>query len=73
MEAGGTEDLLLDIEEAARLLGTTVRQLRRLRFENRITYIKIGSKLRFRRGDLLNYIEANTFRPADHPGSGGQR
>ena len=73
MEAGGTEDLLLDIEEAARLLGTTVRQLRRLRFENRITYIKIGSKLRFRRGDLLNYIEANTLRPADHPGSGGQR
>ena len=73
MEAGGTEDLLLDIEEAARLLGTTVRQLRRLRFENRITYIKIGNKLRFRRGDLLDYVEANAFRPTDHPESGGRR
>jgi len=53
-------DALLDINNAAELLGTTVRHLRRLRSENRIPYTKIGSKLRFRRADLVDFIDENT-------------
>ena len=53
-------DTLLDIEGAARMLGTTVRHLRRLRSENRIPYVKLGGKLRFRRADLVGFIDANS-------------
>ena len=42
------------------MLGTTVRHLRRLRSENRIPYVKLGGKLRFRRADLVGFIEANS-------------
>ena len=58
LEQGG--DTLLDIEGAAHMLGTTVRHLRRLRSEDRIPYTKVGSKLRFRRADLVGFIEANS-------------
>ncbi len=58
LEQGG--DTLLDIEGAAHMLGTTVRHLRRLRSENRIPYVKLGGKLRFRRADLVGFIEANS-------------
>ena len=58
LEQGG--DTLLDIEGAAHMLGTTVRHLRRLRSENRIPYVKLGGKLRFRRADLVSFIEANS-------------
>lgn len=58
LEQGG--DTLLNIEGAAQMLGTTVRHLRRLRSENRIPYTKVGGKLRFRRADLVGFIDANS-------------
>ena len=65
LEQGG--DTLLDIEGAARMLGTTVRHLRRLRSENRIPYVKLGGKLRFRRADLVGFIEANSHAVVSNP------
>ena len=59
-------DTLLDIEGAARMLGTTVRHLRRLRSENRIPYVKLGGKLRFRRADLVGFIDANSHAVVSH-------
>ena len=65
LEQGG--DTLLDIEGAAHMLGTTVRHLRRLRSENRIPYVKLGGKLRFRRADLIGFIEANSHAVVSNP------
>ena len=65
LEQGG--DTLLDIEDAAHMLGTTVRHLRRLRSENRIPYVKLGGKLRFRRADLVGFIEANSHAVVSYP------
>ena len=65
LEQGG--DTLLNIEGAARMLGTTVRHLRRLRSENRIPYTKVGSKLRFRRADLVGFIDANSHGVVSDP------
>ena len=39
-------DKLLTVEEAAARLGTSTRFVRRLVFERRITYIKVGRHVR---------------------------
>ena len=65
LEQGG--DTLLNIEGAAQMLGTTVRHLRRLRSEDRIPYTKVGSKLRFRRADLVGFIDANSHGVVSDP------
>lgn len=41
-------------------MGTTVPHLRRVRPENRIPYVKLGGKLRFRRADLVGFIDAHS-------------
>ena len=51
---------LLNVDEVAHLLGTSVRHVRRLRAASRIPFVKIGAKLRFRRSELDAYIEANS-------------
>jgi excisionase family DNA binding protein len=49
---------LLTLQETADWLGTSERHVRRLVAERRITYLKIGGKLRFRRADVERFIDA---------------
>ena len=48
---------LLTAEQVATLLGTTPRHVRRLVFERRITYRKLGRYVRFHPADVEDYIE----------------
>jgi excisionase family DNA binding protein len=52
-------DKLLTWDEAAERLGTTPRHVRRLVFERRIAYRKLGRYVRFHPDDLEEYIPAN--------------
>jgi excisionase family DNA binding protein len=52
-------DKLLTWDEAAERLGTTPRHMRRLVFERRIAYRKLGRYVRFHPDDLEEYIFAN--------------
>jgi excisionase family DNA binding protein len=51
-------DRLLTVEEAADRLGTSVRFVRRLVFERRIAYTKLGRHVRIAPGDLDAFIGA---------------
>jgi|ETN02SMinimDraft_4_1059925.scaffolds.fasta_scaffold548079_1 excisionase family DNA binding protein len=61
---------LLDPEQAAVYLNTSMRHIRRLRDECRIAYVKIGGKLRYRRQDLDDYVVANTHQAIDEQETG---
>jgi excisionase family DNA binding protein len=50
-------DHLLTAEQVASGLGTTPRHVRRLVFERRITYRKLGRYVRFHPADVEDYIE----------------
>lgn len=50
--------MLLTVQEAADQLGTSVRFIRRLRAERRITFIKLGKHIRIDSNDLDSYINA---------------
>ena len=52
-------DKLLTMEEAAERLCTTPRHVRRLVFERRIAYRKVGRFVRFHPDDLAEYVSAN--------------
>jgi excisionase family DNA binding protein len=64
-------DKLLTWDEAAERLGTTPRHVRRLVFERRIAYRKLGRYVRFHPDDLEEYITASRVEvrkvPADRP------
>jgi excisionase family DNA binding protein len=51
-------DKLLTVEEAAERLGTSVRFVRRLIFERRIPFIKIGRHVRIVASDVDAFIAA---------------
>jgi excisionase family DNA binding protein len=51
-------DRLLTVEEAAERLGTSVRFVRRLVFERRIAYTKLGRHVRIAPRDLDAFIRA---------------
>jgi excisionase family DNA binding protein len=51
-------DTLLSAEQAAERLGTSVRFVRRLVFERRIAYVKLGRHVRIATGDLDAFIAA---------------
>jgi excisionase family DNA binding protein len=51
-------DALLSVEQAAERLGTSVRFVRRLVFERRIAYVKLGRHVRISSRDLDAFIEA---------------
>jgi excisionase family DNA binding protein len=53
---------LLDIEQVADLLSTTTRHVRRLVFERRISYVKVGRFVRFDPGDLARWVEEQKVR-----------
>jgi excisionase family DNA binding protein len=58
---------LLTPEEAAERLGTSLRFVRRLLFERRIAYRKLGRYVRFHPGDVEEYIAANRVEVAGAP------
>jgi excisionase family DNA binding protein len=51
-------DRLLTVEEAAERLGTSTRFVRRLIFERRIAFVKVGRHVRIASTDLDAYIRA---------------
>ena len=51
-------DPLLSVEQAAERLGTSARFVRRLVFERRIAYVKVGRHVRITARDLDAFIEA---------------
>jgi excisionase family DNA binding protein len=52
-------DKLLTMEEAAERLNITPRHVRRLVFERRIAYRKVGRFVRFHPDDLAEYIASH--------------
>jgi excisionase family DNA binding protein len=62
-------DTLLSVEQAAERLGTSVRFVRRLVFERRIAYAKLGCHVRIASGsgDLDAFIEAGRVEAAARP------
>lgn len=64
------QNSLLDVEEVASRLHVTVRHVRRLVFERRIPYLKIGSLLRFdpeEVDDWLSTLRVDVRDPARRP------
>ena len=51
-------DRLLTVDEAAERLGTSTRFVRRLIFERRIAFVKMGRHVRITPGDLDAYVAA---------------
>lgn len=49
---------LLDLAGVAAFLGTTERHVRRLVFERRIPYLKLGNRLRFDPARLVPWLES---------------
>jgi excisionase family DNA binding protein len=56
------DDKLLTLAEVAEQLNTTPRHVRRLVFERRIAYRKLGRYVRFHRDDVAEYVAAHRVR-----------
>ena len=56
-------DPLLTVDEAAELLGTGPRFVRRLIAERRIRYVKIGRHVRLPQSALIDFVSAGTVEP----------
>lgn len=56
---------LIDIGDVATILGRSERFVRRLVEENRISFIKVGKYVMFRRTDVDDWIDARTV-PQKH-------
>jgi excisionase family DNA binding protein len=54
---------LLTVDQAAELLGTKERFVRRLVAERRITFVHVGRYVRIPESAVEDYIEARTVRP----------
>ena len=61
-------DTLLSVEQAAERLGTSVRFVRRLVFERRIAYVKLGRHVRIATRDLDAFIAASRVDVGQFPG-----
>jgi excisionase family DNA binding protein len=60
-------DTLLSVEQAAERLGTSVRFVRRLVFERRIAYVKLGRHVRITGRDLEAFIRARRVEVGEFP------
>jgi len=60
-------DTLLSVEQAAERLGTSVRFVRRLVFQRRIPYVKLGRHVRITGRDLDAFIAASRVDVAELP------
>lgn len=56
---------LLTVDQAAELLGTSVRFPRRLIEERRITFVKVGRHVRIPEPAIQAYIETHTVQPIE--------
>ncbi|MGW7481534.1 helix-turn-helix domain-containing protein [Nonomuraea muscovyensis] len=56
-------DKLLTVEEAAELLNTSPRFVRRLIAERRIEFVKLGRPVRIRESAVIAYVVAGTVTP----------
>jgi excisionase family DNA binding protein len=65
-------DRLLTLAEVAERLNTTPRHVRRLVFERRIAYRKLGRYVRFHPDDVAEYVAAHRVEAA-RPASGRLR
>ena len=65
-------DRLLTMEEVAERLCTTPRHVRRLVFERRIAYRKLGRYVRFHPDDVAEFVAATRVAAATVPGVGGK-
>lgn len=59
----GTRGRLLAVDQAAELLGTGERFVRRLIAERRITYVRVGRHVRIPEAALDEYISTRTVQP----------
>jgi excisionase family DNA binding protein len=50
---------MISVEQLADELGVTVRYVRRIIAERRISYVKVGHLIRFPRAEVERWIEAN--------------
>ena len=69
-------DRLLTVADVAERLNTTPRHVRRLVFERRIAYRKLGSYVRFHPDDVAEYVAAHRVEAgvvADRPRVAGRR
>jgi excisionase family DNA binding protein len=57
-------DRLLTLAEVAERLNTTPRHVRRLMFERRIAYRKLGRYVRFHPDDVDEYVATHRVTPA---------
>ena len=64
--------VLLDVEEAARRLGTKPRFIRRLIAERRIEFHKVGHHVRISETALADFIEAGRVQPVRVRWRGGK-
>lgn len=62
MPGGGTFPVLVDIATVAKLLAVDVRFVRRLVFERRIPYLKLGTHLRFDVADVARWVDEQRVR-----------
>jgi excisionase family DNA binding protein len=60
-------DRLLTVEEAADRLGTSVRFVRRLVFQRRIAYVKLGRHVRIAARDLDAFVRARRVEVGQFP------
>jgi excisionase family DNA binding protein len=60
-------DTLLSVEQAAERLGTSARFVRRLVFERRIAYVKLGRHVRIAPRDLDAFIAARRVDVSELP------
>jgi excisionase family DNA binding protein len=58
-----THDPLLTVDQAADLLGTGPRFIRRLIAERRIRYVKVGRHVRLPESALIAFVNASTVEP----------
>jgi len=50
---------LISVEQLADELGVTVRYVRRIVAERRISYVKVGHLVRFQRDEVERWVDAN--------------
>lgn len=62
-----TDDRPLNVAAAAEWLGVGERMVRRLVAEKRIRYVKVGALVRFRPGDLDEFLAKGTVEPVERP------
>jgi excisionase family DNA binding protein len=54
---------LMTINEAAEFLNIKVSNLRSAVFKRKIRYLKFGALIRFRKSDLIEWLEARLVQP----------